>query len=260
MRAPMALRPFSYFWAQFVKTWIGDISTTFFTPLLFLASIGAGLGSLIGHGEALPSLGGENYLSFVAPALLAATAMQVAIARATYDVFGYCNYWTGAYRSMQASPIGISQIVTGQLAWIGVRALLASALFLPVSAAFGAVRSPAAALDLVVGPLVGLAFATPIAAYAVLVRHDQPFTIIFRLLMAPLFLFSGMFFPITQLPVGLRYLAYAMPLWHGTELSRDCYYGHFHVGADIGHLCYLIGVALMGAIAARATFRRRLAR
>src|ERR1035441_905709 len=113
MRVPLALRPLSYFWTQFMRTWKADIGTTFLTPVLYLASLGAGLGALVGHGHALASLGGESYLSFVAPALLATTAMQVAISRSTYEIFGYLNKWNGTYHTMQASPLSIYQILVG---------------------------------------------------------------------------------------------------------------------------------------------------
>jgi len=259
-QVPVPLRPLSYFWAQFRRTWRADISTTFLTPVLYLASIGAGLGSLVGHGQPLASLGGENYLSFVAPALLVTTAMQVAIVRSTYEVWGFANFWTGAYRSMQASPLSISQIVTGQLTWIAFRVLMASAFYLTVSAAFGTVHSPAAIGDLLVGPLVGLSFAAPIAAYSITARHEQPFTMIFRLVMIPLFLFSGTFFPISQLPVGLQYLAYALPLWHGVELSRGLYSGHLEMPAALGSLVYLVAISAVGTVAARTTYHRRLAK
>ncbi|MGH9105131.1 MAG: ABC transporter permease [Acidimicrobiales bacterium] len=259
MTVPAYLRPLSYFWLQFRRTWKADVSTTFLTPLLFLASIGAGLGALVGHGRPMASLGGETYLSFLAPALLATTAMQVAILRATYEVWGCCNPWSGAYRSMQASPIAIEGIVAGQLAWIVARVLLASAFYLAVSAAFGTVRSPAAAGDLLVGPLVGLAFAAPIAAYSVGARHDQPFSVILRLVMMPLFLFSGTFFPVSQLPAALQWLAYCLPLWHGIELSRDLYAGHVQALADGGHVAYLVAVGAAGVFAARVTFKKKLA-
>ena len=249
----------SYFWAQFRRTWRADISTTFLTPLLYLASIGAGLGALVGHGRPLASLGGEDYLSFVAPALLATTAMQVALARSTYEVWGCLYEWSGAYRSMQASPISVNQIITGQLTWIAARVLLASLLYLVVSAVFGAVGSPAAAADLAIGPLIGLAFAAPVAAYAVTLRHDQPFTVLFRLVMVPLFLFSGTFFPMSQLPATLRYVAYCLPLWHGVELSREAYAGHLGFPGAFGHVAYLVAVAAAGTLAARVTFNRRLA-
>jgi lipooligosaccharide transport system permease protein len=257
---PLSLRPLSYFWTQFRRTWKADIGTVFLTPVLFLASLGLGLGGLIGHGEAVASLGGVNYVSFVAPALLVTTAMQVAMMRATYEVWSLANNWTGGYRSMQASPISIGQIVTGQLTWIAVRVFLASAFYLAVSAAFGTVHSPAAAADLLVGPLVGLAFAAPIAAYSITARHDQPFSMIFRLVMIPLFLFSGTFFPLSQLPVGLQYLAYALPLWHGVELSRGLYAGHLDLATALGSVAYLVAVSAAGTVAARSTFQRRLAK
>jgi lipooligosaccharide transport system permease protein len=257
---PLALRPLSYFWAQFARTWKADVSTTFLAPVLYLASLGAGLGSLVGHGRALASLGGQSYLSFVAPALLAATAMQVAVARSTYEVWGYCSPWNGAYRNMAASPIGIQGIVLGQLAWIAARVSLSGAFYLAVSAAFGTVHSPYACATVLVVPLVGLAFGAPIAAWAVTARHEQPFTLVFRLFMLPLFLFSGTFFPISQLPAALRWAAYALPLWHGVELSRDLYDGAFHPALDLVHFAYLATLAVLGALAARVTYRRRLAK
>jgi lipooligosaccharide transport system permease protein len=260
MRLPVALRPLSYFWTQFMRTWKADIGTTFLAPVLYLASLGLGLGALVGHGHALPSLGGEDYLSFVAPALLAANAMQVAISHSTYDIFGYLNKWNGTYRSMQASPLSVDQIMVGQLTWIGARVLLATAFYLVACSAFGTVRSPAAAADLLVGPLVGVAFAAPVCAYAVTVRHDQPFSVIFRLVMMPLFLFSGTFFPVSQLPLALRYATYALPLWHGVELSRSLYTGNTAWTAALGHAAYLVAFTAGGVLLARYSYRRRMAR
>ncbi|MGC8627945.1 MAG: ABC transporter permease, partial [Acidimicrobiales bacterium] len=103
MQVPLSLRPVHYFWTAFRRQWRSDLSTTFLTPVLYLASIGVGLGAFIKNGHAVASLGGENYLSFVAPALLVTTAMQVAVERSTYEVYGCKNWWSGAYRSMQAT-------------------------------------------------------------------------------------------------------------------------------------------------------------
>lgn len=260
MALPLSLRPVSYFWVQYLRTWKADLGTTFVTPLLYLASLGVGLGHLIGHGHPVASLGDQTYLSFVASALLATTAMQVAVARATYEVWGSCNPWSGAYRSMQASPISVAQIFSGHMAWVVFRLFVASAAYLAISAAFGAVHSPEAAGDLLVGPLVGLSFTTPIAAYSVSARIDAPFSVIFRLLMMPLFLFSGTFFPISELPEGLRYVAYALPLWHGVQLSRALYAGTFSWAAGLGHAAYLAAVTGAGFLVARAAYRRRLSR
>ena len=257
---PAPLRPLTYFWVSFRRTWMGALSTMFLTPLLYLASLGAGLGALVGHGHPVASLGGEDYMSFVAPALFAATAMQVAIGQATYEVWGACNPWSGAYRSMQASPISVGQIMTGHLTWIAARASIACTFYLAVSAAFGTVRSPEAAAAVAVGPLTALAFAAPLAAYSVRARHDQPFSVVFRLLMLPLFLFSGTFFPVSQLPIELRYLAYALPLWHSVELSRSLYAGTFQPLAGFAHLAYLAAVAGAGFVVARRGYVVRLSR
>lgn len=260
MAIPLTLRPVSYFWVQYLRTWKADLGTSVVTPLLYLASLGLGLGSLIGHGRPMASLGGVDYLSFVAPALLATTAMQVAIARGTYEVWGSMNPWSGAYLSMRASPISVGQIAAGHMAWAVMRLVIASAAYLLISAFFGAVHSVEALGALVAGPLVGMAFMAPIAAYSVTARIDAPFTIIFRLLMMPLFLFSGTFFPIDQLPVALRYVAYVLPLWHGVELSRGLYAGTLGLASGLGHAAYLVAVAGAGFLVARRTYHRRLAR
>ncbi len=259
MSVPISLRPVAYYWSAYKRTWKSQLSDVLVGPALYLASLGVGLGSLVGHGHRLASLGGQDYLSFVAPALLATTAMQMALVLSTWEIFAYVSPWNGAYRSMQTSPISVQGIVVGQLTWIVLRVELASAAYLGISAAFGAVHSPYALGALVVGPLVGLAFGAPTAAYSVTIRHDQPLVLIFRLLMLPLFLFSGTFFPVSQLPVGLRYLAYALPLWHGVELSRSLYSGHLG-GYAVLHLAYLVAIAAGGTVVARATYTRRLAR
>lgn len=256
---PRPLRAVSYFWVSYVRTWKGDLGTTFIAPILYLTALGTGVGGLVGHGHALASLGG-TYLFFVAPAVLATTAMQVAIARATYEVWSSCNPWKGCYRSMQATPLSVPDILVGHMAWMVVRLFLATACYLAASAAFGAVRSVDAVATLLVGPLVGLAFALPIAAYSVTVRVDAPFSMIFRLLMIPLFLFSGTFFPLSQLPVGLQYAANALPLWHGVRLCRDLYSGNFHLGTTLIDVGYLVAVAAAGLVVARYTYERRLSR
>ncbi|HET9058580.1 MAG TPA: ABC transporter permease [Acidimicrobiales bacterium] len=257
-RVPPALRGLSYHWVSFLRTWRADIGTTIVAPFLYLASLGAGLGGLIGHGHAMASLGGVDYMHFVAPALLAANAMQVALSRATYAVFGQRRFWSGAYRSMQASPITLKQIVTAEMSWVAARCAIATSVYLAVSAAFGTIGSGEAVLCLLVGPLIGLAFAAPISAFSITLEHDHPLVLIFRLLMLPLFLFSGTFFPVSQLPTGLRYVAYGLPLWHGVELCRGAYLGTLSLAGSVGHIGYLVGMAGIGTALARYSFGRAL--
>lgn len=255
---PQSLRGLSYHRVSFLRTWRADIGTTIVTPLLYLASLGAGLGGLIGHGHRLASLGGVDYMDFVGPALLATNVMQLAISRATYAVFGQRNNWSGGYRSMQASPITLEQIVTAEMSWVVVRCALATAIYMAVAAGFGTVSSIEVLACLAIGPLIGLAFAAPISAFSIRLRHEQPLILVFRLLMLPLFLFSGTFFPVSQLPVALRYVAYCLPLWQGVELCRGAFEGTLALLPSLGHIAYLLALSAAGVWLARHSFRRAL--
>jgi lipooligosaccharide transport system permease protein len=254
---PLWIRPLSYWMLAFRRTWKSDVSTTFLSPALYLASIGVGLGHYVDRGQRLASLGGHNYLSFVAPALLATTAMQLAANQATYPVLGAYK-WSRVYRDMLASPLSIDDILVGHIVYMTLRVLMVSAVYLVISALFGAVHSWLALGELVVGPLVGLAFSTPLAAYAIRQQSEWSFAVIYRFVMVPLFLFSGTFFAISQLPAVLQPLAYVLPLWHGVSLCRGLSSGHLDGWGAVGNLAYLVLVAGVGFWACRINFRRRM--
>jgi lipooligosaccharide transport system permease protein len=162
--------------------------------------MGLGLGKLVdAHGTA--GLGGVSYLAFLAPGLLAATAMQTAVGESTYPVLASVK-WMKTYQAAAATPLRPADLQRGHLLFTAMRLTMNSAIFLVIMAAFGAVRSPWVLAALPVAVLTGLAFATPIEAYAVTRDKDQSFAMLFRFGMIPLFLFSGTFFPITQLPAS----------------------------------------------------------
>jgi lipooligosaccharide transport system permease protein len=126
-------------------------------------------------------------------------------------------------------------------------------------ALFGAVRSAWMVAGLPVAVLTGLAFAAPLDAFAVTrKKNDQAFNVIFRFGMIPLFLFSGTFFPVTQLPVWLRPVAYVTPLWHGVSLCRALSTGSPDLAGALGHIGYLVAVVGLGVAAGQITYRRRL--
>jgi lipooligosaccharide transport system permease protein len=152
----------------------------------------------------------------------------------------------------------VGDVLAGHLVWIGVRIATAVGSYLVVMAAFGATPSFEAIAILPVGILTGAAFAAPLAAFAATQDSDGGFSLVFRLGVVPLFLFSGVFFPLSQLPVGLRLLAYITPLWNGVALCRPLAAGHVTLAGLVGHLAYLVGVTAAGLVAARYTFRRRL--
>jgi lipooligosaccharide transport system permease protein len=238
-------------------------------PVLYLLSLGIGLGSVVNSGRGAASLG-TSYLSFIAPALIAATALQVAVMDATYPVLHGGFKYQRVYFAMNATPLSAGQISRGVLAWIGLRAAVSAALYLVVVAVFGGIRSPGALLCVPIATLGALALAAPIAAYSATVDSESGgFSSIFRFLVTPMFLFSGTFYPISTLPHWARLLAWLSPLWHASELSRWAALGSLHLASGVGrvsaaaalvHLGYLLALAATGFWLTARQFRSRLAR
>jgi lipooligosaccharide transport system permease protein len=252
----LAVRQFRFWLTDYRRTWRGSVYTSVLVPALYLGAMGIGLGSLVNrHGTA--HLGGVSYLTFLAPGLLAAAAMQTGIGECTYPVLGSVK-WNRTYQAASASPLRPADIMYGHQLFVAMRLLMNCMVFLAVMAAFGAVRSPDVLLALPAAVLTGLAFATPIEAWAVTRQRDSGFAVIFRFVMIPLFLFSGTFFPITQLPVWVRPVAYLTPLWHGVELCRGLSLGTLTAGDALVHVAYLTVLTVVGLVAGRLTYRRRL--
>jgi lipooligosaccharide transport system permease protein len=251
-----AVRGFRYWLTNYRRTWRGSIYTSVLNPVLYLGAMGLGLGKLIdAHGTA--RLGGVGYLVFLAPGLLAAAAMQGGIEESTYPVLGSVK-WRRTYYAAAASPLRPTDIFHGHLMFTAMRLAMNSAIFLAVMAAFGAIASPWAVAALPVAVLTGLAFAAPIEAWAITVTKDTSFALVFRFGMIPLFLFSGTFFPVTQLPSWIRPLAYVTPLWHGVALCRSLSLGSASLGGTLVHLGYLVALAAAGIAVGHRTYRRRL--
>jgi lipooligosaccharide transport system permease protein len=251
-----AVREFRYWLTNYRRTWRGSIYTSFLSPVLYLGAMGLGLGKLVdAHGTS--RLGGVGYLAFLAPGLLAAAAMQSGIEESTYPVLGSVK-WRRTYYAAAASPLRPADIFHGHLLFTIMRLAMNSAIFLVVMAAFGAITSPWVLAAVPVAVLTGLAFAAPIEAWAITVSKDTSFALVFRFGMIPLFLFSGTFFPVTQLPVWIRPLAYATPLWHGVALCRSLSLGTATLGGALVHVGYLAALAAVSIVVGNRTYRRRL--
>jgi lipooligosaccharide transport system permease protein len=247
----------AYWSYQYKRTWRGSVTTSFLYPVLYLAAVGVGLGSLINAHSHSHSLGGVPYLDFLAPGLLAATAMQVGGNESTYPVMGAIK-WLRTYFAMLATPLTVLDVLLGHMAWIAVRLSMVSVIYLGIMAAFGTVHSGLAVLAVPAAVVTGLAFATPIAAFAATQNNDTGFTTLYRFGLIPLFLFSGTFFPIHLLPGWLQVLATATPLYHGVTLCRALMLGHLQVWPALVHVAYLVALAGLGLRLAAASYRRRL--
>ena len=238
------------------RVWRGSVFTSFLQPTLFLVAIGLGLGSLIDrNGAALP--GHVRFLVFFAPGLLAGACMQIATFESAYPVLARM-VWERTYGAVSATPVRIVDLVVGEILWIAVRLFTVATTFVLVMTAFGVPRSPWVILAVPAGVLTGLAFAAPIIAFAATRTTSATFNVLFRFGISPLFLFSGIFFPIERLPLPLRTAAAATPLFHGVALTRALTIGDGVPPGWIGHVAYLTVMFALGLAAALWTFRRRL--
>jgi lipooligosaccharide transport system permease protein len=259
MTLTRTLRAYGYWTHQYRRIWRASIASGFLTPALFLASMGLGLGSLVNHhGTSVARLGGVSYLVFLAPGLMAASAMQMASLEAMFPVMGGFK-WIKTYHAMLASPLEVDDILLGHLLWMATRVIFASSIFLGIMAAFGAVHSPEVVLAVPAAALTGMAFSAPVSAFTATRESDQPLIGFFRFVVIPMFLFSGTFFPVSQLPAAIRPIAYVTPLWHGVSLCRALSLGTASLAASVGHVAYLLACIAVGVALARRSYRRRLA-
>lgn len=261
LNATPVLRSYAYWLTQYRRTWRGTVSTSVVSPVMYLAAMGVGLGSLVKGGSGSSGTDGLTYLQFVAPGLLAATAMQIGGFESTYPVLASFK-WVRNYHAMAATPLTPAAILAGHLLWIATRAAMACAVYLGIIAAFGALKSPLAILALPVCVLLGLAFAAPITAFAASRDRDSGFAALQRFGIVPMFLFSGTFFNVTQLPEVIRPIAYITPLWHGVRLARDLTTGQLEYGAAWLiplHILYLSAFVVVGVALAQRFYREKLA-
>jgi lipooligosaccharide transport system permease protein len=224
----------------------------FFEPFFYLLSIGFGLGRLVGDvtgpgGQPIP------YALFVAPALLAASSMNGAITESTFNFFFKLNY-DKTFASILTTPMSPGDISLGELGWALIRGALYTIGFLVVMVVMGLVRSPLVILTLPGALLIGFAFAAVGMAATSFMRTWQDFDLI-QLVILPMFLFSGTFFPLDAFPEPARILIQLTPLYHGVDLLRGLAVGV--VGPQtIVHVAYLTAMGLIGL----AVVSRRLDR
>ncbi|MGZ8783075.1 MAG: ABC transporter permease [Gaiellaceae bacterium] len=249
------LRAYEHWLAQYKRVWRGTVGTSLVNPLLYLAALGVGLGTIVDKSSNAPA--GVPYLDFIAPGLLAAAAMQTAATESSWPVMGAIK-WTRTYYAMTATPLTERDVLIGHQLFVVTRVLTGTAAYLLVVALFGAVDSWLGLLAIPVGVLIGTAYSMPMSAYAASVEHDHSFPPIFRFLIVPMFLFSGTFFPVSQMPLAFELAAYVTPIWHGVELCRGLMLGTIELLPALGHLAYLLAWTVGGFLLARVAYTRRL--
>jgi lipooligosaccharide transport system permease protein len=253
--AVAGVRHFEHNLMVYRRVWRATIFSTILSPVLFLTAMGVGLGSFVASTSAF---GGVSYLAFLAPGLLAAQAMQTGTQESSWPLLAGFR-WLKTFEAEIATPQGPRGIVLGHLYYLVVRLGIVTGIFLAVMFLFGAFTSWTTILAWPAAILTGLAFAMPMAAWTATQRRETSFSIIFRFVITPLFLFSGTFFPIERLPAVIQPIAWFTPLFHGVALARAVALGQpMDPVAAFIHVAVLVGLVVVGTSVAIVTFRRRL--
>ncbi len=229
----------------FRRAWLLLLSG-FVEPVFYLFSIGVGLGALVGD---VTTAGGSSvpYAVFVAPALLASSAMNGAIADSTYNVFFKLKYQR-LYDAMLATPLGPRDVAVGEITWSLMRGSLYSTMFLVVALGAGLVQSWWALLAVPAAVLVGLAFGAIGMFATTFMTSWQHFDYV-NLAIQPMFLFSATFFPLSTYPEALQWVVRLTPLYNGVALERGLMLGE--VGWPLlGNVAYLVALGVVGVVGA----------
>lgn len=237
------------------RSWLIIVSG-FFEPVLYLLGIGFGVGSLVGqvHGQ---GSGTTEYAVFVAPALMATSAMNGAIYETTFNLFFKLRY-ARTYDAMLSTPVGVADIALGEVAWAVLRGAMYSTGFVVVMSALGLVRSPWAVAAAPAAVLIGFSFAAAGAAVTTWVRSWQDFDAI-QLVLLPLFLFSGTFYPLDTYAPAFQVAVELTPLYHGVHLLRGLTTGALSSGMVVD-VAYLTLMGLLGMAVATRRMEGRLRR
>ncbi|KRE88077.1 ABC transporter permease [Arthrobacter sp. Soil764] len=226
-------------------------------PVAYLFAMGVGLASLVDTGNA--AIGGVSYLVFIAPALLVSAAVMTAANEFTFPVMAGFK-WRRTYFGPHASPLTPGQIAAGHIMAVTLRLVLQSALYFAAVVLFGASPSEWGWAGILVATLTGLAFGLPLMAYSASITEDKgQFALVMRFIVMPLFLFSGTFFPLDNLPPAVRWVGWISPIWHGTELGRVLSFGYGEPPLlTVLHVAVLAGMAVTGWVLTRRRFALRM--
>ncbi|AOS62441.1 ABC transporter permease [Actinoalloteichus hymeniacidonis] len=233
--------------------WLAILSG-FFEPVFYLISFGFAFGGMVGQ---ISGPGGApiEYAAFIAPGLLAVSAMNGAVYDATFNIFFKLRY-AKLYDAVLATPMGPLDVAIAEIAWAVLRGGVYAAGFLSVMFGMGLITSPWALLALPVALLISFAFAAVGMAATTFIRSTQDFDFV-QLAILPMALFSTTFFPLEVYPRVAQFLVQCLPLFHGVELMRALATGVVSWGL-IGHVGYFVVMAGIGVIVATRRLEKLL--
>lgn len=246
-------------WFTYRQTWRASVFSAFLSPLLYLGAIGFGLGSLVEGGGSLGESGGEavSYVTFLAPGLIAATGLQVGTGEAIYGTMAGVE-WRKSFFTAVGTPLQPLDVALGHLGFTAVRGGLAALAYAVVTSLLGILSPLVALLAVLPAVLGGLALSSAVMSWIVITKNQHSINAAQRFIVIPMFLFSGVFFPITQLPGWMQPIAQATPLWHAVELARLVTLGQPSAWTPSLHVLFLVVFLAAGVAASARLFPRRL--
>ncbi|NNC79736.1 MAG: ABC transporter permease [Acidimicrobiales bacterium] len=236
------------------RAWSSIVATGIIGPVLTFIALGFGLGSQI---DDTSSLGTEDYLTFVGPGVMAGTAIVQGGMDSLWRTYGMLK-WDGTYKTVAFTPSSPAEIAGGHLIFIGLRVAVSSTLYLLVLLLAIGWTGPLALLSPFVAGLTASAMAALIAGYTSRAESEAGFSVLARLVVTPLFVFSGTFVSVETLPVLLGWFIKLTPGYHGIELTRGLVNDSLSLGGGLGHLVVLLAWVGVGAVATSAGFRKTL--
>ena len=245
-----------------MSKWIGAIiAFGLGNPVLYLLSVGIGIGALVDQNQGANGVDGVSYLTFLAPALLATSAIQAAMDETSFPTLqGFV--WDKSFFSMNATQLTGGSIVGGIMIASAARCIFNTGIYALVLWAFGAITAQSILILIFAAIFAGLAFASVMLAATSFVKHDDGFfALVGRFIIAPMFMFSGTFYPLENLPLYLQWIGWISPVWHATDIGRNLSYGH-EVAPSLMliHFAFLLAILIVGQFIAMRQFSRRLAK
>ena len=239
-----------------LKWWGIILFEAIINPTLYLVSIGIGVGSLI---DANNGVNGVSYLTFLAPALLASAAIQGSADEVIFPVMEGFK-WNRTFFGMRSTTLTAQQISLGVFLAAMARAIVSIVVYWIVLYLFGALESDTAWLAMPAALLAGAAMGAVMLALAAKIENENFFfTLVGRFIMIPMFLFSGTFYPLTQMPVFLQFFGWISPLWHASELGRYLTYDYPLSGSQLSiHVVVLTSMVVIGLFLSARIFAKRL--
>lgn len=237
--------------AMYKRTWKWNILPNFFEPVLYLYSIGIGVGAYISE------IGGTSYIAFLAPGLVCVAAMNGASFEVTYNIYVRLVF-EKTYDAMLTTPIEPDDVLAGEALWAVTRSCVYGGCFLMVLMLFGLAPLPSSLWTIFVIPITGLLFAAIGMVFSLRIRNIDMFSFYFTLFLTPLFLFSDVFFPLKERLAGpWLWVAEVLPLLHPVRLARASFNGEFSPTV-LWDMAYIFGMSLLLLTWARRGIRARL--